>query len=222
MPALAHRQTRHAGTPLQNNTEELFALLHFLAPDYFNDEAEFLRRFGQLSEAKQVEDLKEAIKPFLLRRMKQDVEAAIPPKEETIIDIELTSTQKQYYRAIYERNTDFLLRGTTRGNSTNLMNVMMELRKVCNHPYLVNGVEEATTASFTEPKQFAEHFVAASGKLVLLSKLLPRLRAGGHRVLIFSQMVRLLDLLEDFIRLLQYKYERLDGNVRGNDRQVCV
>jgi hypothetical protein len=80
----------------------------------------------------QVESLKEELKPFLLRRLKADVETKIPPKEETVIDVELTAVQKQYYRAIYERNTDFLLRGAkNKNNAPNLMNVVMELRKVC-------------------------------------------------------------------------------------------
>lgn len=82
----------------------------------------------------QLEQLKDSVKPFLLRRLKQDVETKLPPKEEIIVEVELTALQKQYYRAIYERNTEFLLRGIkNKQNAPNLMNVMMELRKVCVH-----------------------------------------------------------------------------------------
>ncbi len=70
------------------------------------------------------------MEPFLLRRLKSDVETKIPPKEETVIDVELTGVQKQYYRAIYERNTEFLMKGgKSRNNAPNLMNIVMELRK---------------------------------------------------------------------------------------------
>ncbi len=80
----------------------------------------------------QLEQLKDSMKPFLLRRLKQDVETKLPAKEEIIIEVELTALQKQYYRAIYERNIAFLSRDTkNKQDAPNLMNVMMELRKVC-------------------------------------------------------------------------------------------
>jgi len=77
---------------------------------------------------------------MMLRRLKEDVEKSLAPKEETIIEVELTNTQKKYYRAILERNFSFLAKGTATANIPNLMNTMMELRKCCNHPYLINGI----------------------------------------------------------------------------------
>ena len=71
-----------------------------------------------------------------------DVAKDIPPKEETLIDVELTNTQKQYYRAIFEHNHGFLMQTVKGGNLPKLMNIQMELRKVCNHPWLVGGIEE--------------------------------------------------------------------------------
>ena len=76
----------------------------------------------------------------MLRRLKEDVEKTIASKEETIIEVELTNIQKKYYRAILERNFTFLAKGGTYTNLPNLMNTMMELRKCCNHPYLINGI----------------------------------------------------------------------------------
>src|SRR6218665_1613887 len=76
---------------------------------------------------------------MMLRRLKEDVEKSLAPKEETIIEVELTNIQKKYYRAILERNFSFLAKGGTSANAPNLMNTMMELRKCCNHPYLING-----------------------------------------------------------------------------------
>ncbi|GLE01327.1 hypothetical protein PINS_up010157 [Pythium insidiosum] len=210
------------GTPLQNKTEELWALLNFLDGQSFPSVSDFLAQFGDLHDAQQVADLHKMLKPYLLRRVKEDVEKSLPPKEETIIEVELTPVQKQWYRAIYERNTAFLSRGGNPQNVPNLMNVMMELRKCCNHPYLNNGVEERLVEGLTTDRERHEMLVKCCGKMVLLDKLLPRLKDGGHKVLIFSQMVRVLDILEDYLRALGYLYERLDGNIRGNDRQAAV
>jgi chromodomain-helicase-DNA-binding protein 7 len=127
------------GTPLQNNVEELFSLLNFLEPQQFHSSAEFLQEFGDLKTDTQVTKLQAVLKPMMLRRLKEDVEKNLAPKEETIVEVELTNTQKKYYRAILEKNFQFLTRGVTSSNVPNLMNTMMELRKCCNHPYLING-----------------------------------------------------------------------------------
>ncbi|CAH0475327.1 unnamed protein product [Peronospora belbahrii] len=210
------------GTPLQNKTEELWALLNFLDGKSFPSVTDFLAKFGDLHEAQQVADLHKMLKPYLLRRVKEDVEKSLPPKEETIVEVELTPVQKQWYRAIYEKNTAFLNRGGNPRNVPNLMNVMMELRKCCNHPYLNNGVEEILNEGLTTDAQRHEMMVKCCGKMVLIDKLLPRLNDGGHKVLIFSQMVRVLDIIEDYLRYCGHLYERLDGNIRGNDRQAAV
>lgn len=106
------------------------------------------------------------------------------------------------------------------------MNIMMELRKCCNHPFLVNGVEEAVAATQridrSNEQEVFRMLTEASGKLTLMDKLLPKLQAGGHKVLVFSQMVRCLDILEDYLKHKHYLYERLDGNVRGNERQSAI
>lgn len=104
----------------------------------------------------------------------------------------------------------------------NLLNVMMQLRKVCNHPFLIQGVEEKETVGKTTNDEYFNAFIRCSGKMVLLDKLLPKLQEGGHKVLIFSQMMRVLDLLETYLRHRGYKYERLDGGVRGNERQASI
>jgi chromodomain-helicase-DNA-binding protein 7 len=125
------------GTPLQNNTAELFSLLNFIEPAKFPDAEKFAERFGHIQTQEQVEALQRRISPHILRRVKEDVAKDIPPKEETIIDVELTTMQKQYYRAIFEHNHGFLSQGFKGGNMPKLMNIQMELRKCCNHPFLV-------------------------------------------------------------------------------------
>lgn len=125
------------GTPLQNNTQELWSLLNFIEPAKFPDWDRFSQTFGVIQTQQQVEQLQKRIAPHLLRRVKEDVARDIPPKEETIIDVELTTMQKQFYRAIFEHNLGFLSQ-STKGGLPKLMNIQMELRKCCNHPYLVS------------------------------------------------------------------------------------
>jgi SNF2 family DNA or RNA helicase len=130
------------GTPLQNSTEELWALLHFCDPVAFASKDEFTNQFGQLQDASQVASLHTVLRPYLLRRVKEDVEKALPPKEETILEVTLTPIQKSFYKAIYERNTSFLYKGAKANNAPSLMNVMMELRKCCNVSFVVTKVQK--------------------------------------------------------------------------------
>jgi len=228
-----------SGTPLQNDLTELWTLLNFIEPFKFPDLDEFQALYGNMASKEQVEGLQNKISPFMLRRVKEDVAKDIPAKEETVIDVELTSIQKQYYRAIFEHNHAFLNMGSSRSNAPKLMNIQMELRKVCNHPCLLEGVEhreqERQFKEYQEQGKFEgktpedmqsmlnDHlYVMTSGKMVLLDKLLPKLRSEGHKILIFSQMVRMLDLISEYCEFRKFPYERLDGRVRGTERQKSI
>lgn len=216
-----------SGTPLQNNVNELFSLLNFLEPSQFACNESFLNEFGSLRSEEEVKKLQCLLKPMMLRRLKDDVEKSLAPKTETIVEVELTNIQKKYYRGILEQNFSFLKKGTTAQNIPNLMNTMMELRKCCIHPYLLNGAEEqiqydARHTSGEEPDAYYKNLILSAGKMVLLDKLLPKLKANGHRVLIFSQMVRCLDILEDYLIYKKYPFERIDGRIRGNLRQAAI
>eukprot|EP00170_Pyropia_yezoensis_P004633 contig_18886_g4646 len=235
------------GTPLQNNMLEVWALLNFVDPETFSSEDDFAAQFGDM-DAAAVNSVKEVLRPYLLRRKKEDVEKSIPPKEETIVMVELTRVQKKWYRALLEKNFSFLDVGARQANIGNLRNIVMELRKCCNHPFLIQGVEpielEAAVKASKKVKEAAADaangpaeevlsptssddvmgkvLVDASGKLVFVDKMLPRLKEAGHRVLIFSQMVRVLDILEDYLIAHRWGYERIDGRVRGNERQQAI
>ena len=97
------------------------------------------------------------------------------------------------------------------------MNVMMQLRKVCNHPYLLDGAEDRVLAGARDrsPAAIASHLVKSSAKLILLDKLLTKLQQEGEKVLIFSQFKRMLDILQDYLRAQGWLHERLDGDVSG-------
>ena len=155
----------------------------------------------------------------MLRRMKADVLKSMPSKSEFIVRTNLAPMQKKLYKSILTRNFDALRAKS--GASCSLLNVMVELKKVANHPYLMaQAAEEAPIAptGFFEVKAMTK----ACGKLVLLSKMLRKLKSEGHRVLIFSQMTKLLDLLEDFLEGEHYKYERIDGGITGTLRQDAI
>ncbi|GAB0094499.1 chromodomain-helicase-DNA-binding protein 7 isoform X1 [Sergentomyia squamirostris] len=216
-----------SGTPLQNNVSELFSLLNFLEPSQFASSDEFLSEFGSLKTEVEVEKLQALLKPMMLRRLKDDVEKSLAPKEETIVEVELTNIQKKYYRGILEQNFSFLTKGTTTANIPNLMNTMMELRKCCIHPYLLNGAEDQIQYEYKhthgeDADAYYKNLIYSSGKMVLIDKLLPKLKANGHRVLIFSQMVRCLDILEDYLMYRKYPFERIDGRIRGDLRQAAI
>merc|ERR1719186_656148 len=208
------------GTPLQNNLEELFYLLNFLTPSKFNDLAEFHSTFEDIAKEEQVRKLHELLGPHMLRRLKADVLKNMPTKSEFIVRTNLAPNQRKVYKFILTRNFG-ALNAKGGGQHVSLLNVMMELKKCANHPYLLPGpAEEAPLApnGLFEPNAM----IKSCGKLVLLNKMLKKLQEQGHRVLIFSQMTRMLDLLEDFLDGAGYKYERIDGGITGSLRQDAI
>ncbi|XP_042345222.1 chromodomain-helicase-DNA-binding protein 4 isoform X3 [Plectropomus leopardus] len=208
------------GTPLQNNLEELFHLLNFLTPERFNNLEGFLEEFADIAKEDQIKKLHDMLGPHMLRRLKADVFKHMPSKTELIVRVELSPMQKKYYKFILTRNFEAL---NTRGggNQVSLLNVVMDLKKCCNHPYLFPA---AATEAPKLPNGMYEGnaLVKSSGKLSLLQKMMRKLKEGGHRVLVFSQMTKMLDLLEDFLENEGYKYERIDGGVTGNLRQEAI
>ncbi|XP_068771771.1 chromodomain-helicase-DNA-binding protein 5 isoform X5 [Struthio camelus] len=208
------------GTPLQNNLEELFHLLNFLTPERFNNLEGFLEEFADISKEDQIKKLHDLLGPHMLRRLKADVFKNMPAKTELIVRVELSQMQKKYYKFILTRNFE-ALNSKGGGNQVSLLNIMMDLKKCCNHPYLfpVAAVEAPVLPNGSYD---GSSLVKSSGKLMLLQKMLKKLRDGGHRVLIFSQMTKMLDLLEDFLEYEGYKYERIDGGITGGLRQEAI
>ncbi|KAM9534977.1 chromodomain-helicase-DNA-binding protein 5-like isoform 7-T7 [Salvelinus alpinus] len=208
------------GTPLQNNLEELFHLLNFLTPERFNNLEGFLEEFADISKEDQIKKLHDLLGPHMLRRLKADVFKNMPSKTELIVRVELSPMQKKYYKFILTRNFE-ALNSKGGGNQVSLLNIMMDLKKCCNHPYLF-PVAAMEAPVLPNGSYDGNQLVKSSGKLTLLQKMLKKLKDEGHRVLIFSQMTKMLDLLEDFLEYEGYKYERIDGSITGGLRQEAI
>ncbi|KAG9096339.1 hypothetical protein FRC06_008763 [Ceratobasidium sp. 370] len=225
------------GTPLQNNMRELFALLNFICPEVFSDYDDldsFLHKDvqeGANSEggekkvmtdeeksAAVVAALHKILRPFLLRRVKSDVEKSLLPKKEINIYVGLTDMQRKWYRSVLEKDIEAVngLTGGKKEGKARLMNIVMQLRKVTCHPYLFDGAEPGP------PYTTDEHLINNAGKMVILDKLLKHLKSKGSRVLIFSQMSRVLDILEDYCLFRSYQYCRIDGGTAHEDRIAAI
>ena len=218
------------GTPLQNSLGELWALLNFLLPKIFSSADTFETWFsaplssagGTAEDLAMTEEesllvinrLHQVLRPFLLRRMKSEVETQLPGKAEYVVKCELSAMQKVLYRQVQEQG---LITTGADGQlkMSGLNNVEMHLRKVCNHPYLFLSEEQRDQAAREGGRDMLWR---CSGKFELLDRILPKLHALGHRVLIFSQFVLLMDLLQDYFNHRGYRWLRLDGNTKGEDR----
>jgi len=210
------------GTPLQNNLHELWALLNFLVPDVFASSDQFDEWFNldtEDTEAKNklIMQLHKILRPFMLRRLKADVEKSLPPKHETILYCGMSKIQKKLYKDILMRDIDLIQGNGAKGTGkTAVLNIVMQLRKCAGHPYLFPGVEDRTLPPL------GEHLVENCGKMVLLDKLLCRLKEKGHRVLVFTQMTKVLDILEDYLVMRRFQYCRIDGNTSYDVREDSI
>ncbi|KAI0639630.1 hypothetical protein C8Q77DRAFT_1082196 [Trametes polyzona] len=211
------------GTPLNNNIRELFNLMNFLDPDKWNDLEQLSKQYEELTDDL-VKDLHTRLKPYFLRRIKSEV-LQLPPKNEVIVPVSMAPLQKEIYRSILSQNLEVLRSlaegtGTSKNNNTltkaNMNNMLMQLRKCIQHPYLVS---ETIEPRGLPPQETHDRLIGASAKLRFLKILLPKLRERGHRVLLFSQFVIALDIIEDFLVGEGIKYLRLDGNTKQAERQ---
>lgn len=207
------------GTPLQNNLHELWALLNFLLPDVFGESEAFDSWFSTQSEDQDavVQQLHRVLRPFLLRRVKSEVEKNLLPKKEVNLYVGMSAMQVKWYQKLLTKDIDAVNGAAGKKESkTRLLNIVMQLRKCCNHPYLFDGAEPGP------PYTTDEHLVDNAAKMIMLDKLLKRMKAQGSRVLIFSQMSRVLDILEDYSVMRGYQYCRIDGSTAHEDRIASI
>ncbi|XP_055817519.1 probable helicase CHR10 isoform X1 [Solanum dulcamara] len=226
---LMPRKLLMTGTPIQNNLSELWALLHFCMPSVFGTLEQFLSAFKEAGDPscpeadkakEQFKILKYVIGAFMLRRTKSQLiklgTLVLPPLTEITVMAPFVSLQKKIYMSILRKElTQLLALASGAPNTRSLQNIVIQLRKACSHPYLFAGIEP-------EPYEEGEHLVQASGKLLILDHLLQKLHACGHRVLLFAQMTQTLDILQDYLELRKYSYERLDGSIRAEERFAAI
>ncbi|GJQ90390.1 probable ATP-dependent DNA helicase CHR12 [Tanacetum coccineum] len=254
------------GTPIQNSLQELWALLNFLLPTIFNSVENFEEWFNapfadkcdvSLTDEEElliIRRLHQVIRPFILRRKKDEVEKYLPQKKQFVLKCDMSAWQKVYYKqvtdvgrvgmdnvhvdmqiakwawsrlvlSVFNNNIGLhlLLPGGVPALSKACVgsalvlglpaHVLEFLRKCCNHPYLFTGEYNIWRK---------EEIVRASGKFELLDRLLPKLHRAGHRVLLFSQMTRVLDILEVYLQLHGFKFLRLDGSTKTEERGTLL
>ena len=230
------------GTPLQNNIRELFNIMQYLSPPHsssciltcrFLDPTQFHaekmeEQYEELDEQR-VREIHAMLRPRFLRRTKADVLTFLPSKSEIIIPLSMSSVQKELYKSIVSQNSDLMKAITRRvkkgqtttakSNIPKLQNILMQLRKCLAHPFVqAPDLEDRNV----ERDQQQRALVEASGKLSFLARILPKLKERGHRVLIFSQFLDMLDLLEDFLEGIGFRYGRLDGKTATLERQHMI
>ena len=208
------------GTPIQNNTLELAALLKFANPDS-RDIPDDFDLVVSSENADAFGKLRARIAPFVMRRNKSEVANDLPSKTEKIIRVELSDVQLRYYQDILTQNYASLTQATN-GSHVSLMNVMMELKKASNHPYMLPGSEDYLLNGSTKPEDVFMRLVTSSGKMMLLDRLLTKLSKDGHRVLIFCQHVKMLDILGRYLQRRAFGYQRIDGSIPARDRDKAI
>ena len=210
------------GTPLQNNARELFNLLQFLDEDI--NAAELEEKYAEMT-SENIKELHEQIRPFILRRTKAQVLTFLPPLGQIILPISMSHLQKQVYKSILSKSPELLKalftsdKGLKQQERANLSNILMQLRKCLCHPFVYSReIEERTDIAAVSHRNLVE----ASAKLSLLETLLPKLKERGHRVLIFSQFLDMLNIIEDFLDGMQMAYQRLDGTMGSLEKQKRI
>ncbi|KAK4241599.1 PHD/FYVE-zinc-finger like domain-containing protein [Achaetomium macrosporum] len=209
------------GTPLQNNKRELFNLLQFINPAMKAEELD--QQFAQIT-SDNLKDLHELIRPYFLRRTKAEVLTFLPPMAQIIIPVSMTVLQERLCKSIMERNPQLIrsifiqgkMKASERGS---LSNILMQLRKCLCHPFIYSQAIEDRSVS---PEVSRRNLVEASSKLMLLEIMLPKLKERGHRVLLFSQFLDELTILEDFLAGMGMKHERLDGSQSSMEKQKKI
>jgi SWI/SNF-related matrix-associated actin-dependent regulator of chromatin subfamily A protein 2/4 len=222
------------GTPLQNKLPELWALLNFLLPSIFKSVTTFEQWFNApfATTCEKVElnpeetlliirRLHKVLRPFLLRRLKKEVESQLPDKTEYVIKCDMSALQRVMYN--HMQTSGMLLTDDKNGKGSHhkaLMNTIMQLRKICNHPFMFNELEEKLSQHFnyTNGVCMGADLYRASGKFELLDRILPKLKISNHRVLLFCQMTSLMTIMEDYFAYKNFTYLRLDGQTKSEER----
>uniref|UniRef100_A0A914HYC7 DNA repair and recombination protein RAD54-like n=1 Tax=Globodera rostochiensis TaxID=31243 RepID=A0A914HYC7_GLORO len=238
--ALKELRTPHrlilSGSPMQNNFRELWSLIDFIYPGRLGSLKEFMEKFsvpitqGGYANASAVQVrtafktacvLRDAISPYLLRRMKKDVQMVLqlPEKSEQILFCDITNEQRRLYLQYIESKT---CEDIVTGKQMPFAGLMF-LRKLCNHPDLVYGGPNRFGDFDVKGQPDMEFgFYQRSGKMIVLRALLRLWREQCHKVLLFSQSRQMLSIIESLIISEGYTYLRMDGTTAIGCRQSLV
>ncbi|KAL8495204.1 hypothetical protein ACS0TY_019387 [Phlomoides rotata] len=228
------------GTPLQNDLKELWSLLNLLLPEVFDNRKAFHDWFSQpfQKEGPSHEDdwletekkviiihrLHQILEPFMLRRRVEDVEGSLPPKVSIVLKCRMSAIQSAVYDWIKATGTlridpEDEQRKAQKSSIyqpktyKTLNNRCMELRKACNHPLLNYPYYSDLSKDF---------LVRSCGKLWILDRVLIKLQRTGHRVLLFSTMTKLLDIVEEYLQWRRLVFRRIDGMTSLEDRESAI
>ncbi|KAI1813992.1 PHD/FYVE-zinc-finger like domain-containing protein [Poronia punctata] len=209
------------GTPLQNNKRELFNLLQFI--DSRRNAEELDAKYAELTKDN-LPELHGLIRPYFLRRTKAQVLKFLPPMAQIIVPVTMTLLQQKLSKSIMARNPDLIKAIISRsrikaGERKSMNNILSDLRQCLCHPFCFNGAIEDKAV---DAEQMHRNLVEASPKLMLLELMLPKLKEKGHRVLIFSQFLHSLTIIEDFLSGMNMGYARIDGSLSALEKQKRI
>jgi SNF2 family DNA or RNA helicase len=214
--SLLHARNRlcMSGTPLQNNTFDIYAQMNFLNPGMLGSVEFFRQEFAipidKFGEQEQKEHLKKILYPFILRRTKEQVAKDLPDKTETILFCEMEDEQRKIYDA-YRNDFRAKIMGTIeeqgiQKSQLTILQGLMKLRQICDSPAILN-----------EEEKFPNHSI----KLEELSREITE-NIGNHKALVFSQFLGMLALIREKLTELGVKYEYFDGSTSAPDREKAI
>ena len=203
-----------SGTPLQNNTFDIFAQMNFLNPgllgsmEFFRNE--FATPIDKFGEPEQKEHLKKLLYPFILRRTKEQVAKDLPEKSEMILFCEMNDEQRKIYDAYRNDYRDKILgtvdeKGVQKSQLT-ILQGLMKLRQICDSPAIIKDDEKYPNVSV---------------KLEELGREISE-NIGDHKALIFSQFLGMLALIKERMKELGIDYEYFDGSTTAPDREKAI
>lgn len=197
-------------------------MLSYLLPDIFTNASDFdswCNSDDCLSgKVEMLKCLQAVLKPFLLRRVKAEVLPGLLPKKEMKLYVPMTPVQRDTYKQVLSKNIKSIraLGQISKISKKSIPHIVKELQKAANHPYLIDNIEQGP------PYTTDQHLVDSCGKMLILDQLLAKLESRGSRVVLFSQFVVMLDIIDDYLTWKGYKFHRLDGNTPLDKRRSDI
>lgn len=203
------------GTPIQNTLQELFTLLNFVSPEYFQDESIFPEDDIESLDESVLKNLFLKISPHLMRRSLLSVEHSIIPKEERVAFLHMTLEQMELTRLNKLHALDRISQSfdTLSESSCN--------QRICNHPFLINGAEKFYTKKYSKLSRL-DLLIQTSSKFMFLDKILPIIQKSNRSVLLFSQRLKTLRLLQEYCKLKKYNSVMLIGEMNENEKKDAI